>query len=512
VKPPQLPESAAVIIFGAGGDLAWRKLIPALFDLYVDGQLSEHFRVIGLDKKEMSTPEFCQQLESGVKQFARHQKQLNRWADFTENLSYLPADFGDPKTYQELAERLQEADEETPATRIFYLATPPSLVKMIVGGIHGQNLAADPEHARVIVEKPFGHDLESASALDAALLNIFEESQIYRIDHYLGKETVQNILAFRFANALFEPVWDRRYIDHVQITVAEDLGVGHRAGYYDKSGALRDMVQNHLMQILCMIAMEPPVSFAADEIRNKKADVLHALRPLSDKDVLRCAVRGQYGPGAVGGEPVSGYREEKGVAKGSATETFAALKLFIDNWRWQGVPFYLRSGKRLPRKVSEAVIEFKTVPHEAFPRSAEKVWEPNRLVLHIQPEEGISLRMQAKRPGLTVHLGEVNMHFTYQEAFQAPSPEAYETLLLDAIEGNATLFMRADQVEAAWRVLTPVLNFWENAAPSDFPNYPAGSWGPEEAEKLFEADGRKWFEESSETGSEASEAKVGVNA
>jgi glucose-6-phosphate 1-dehydrogenase len=329
--------------------------------------------------------------------------------------------------------------------------------------------------------------------LNRTLTNIFAESQIFRIDHYLGKETVQNLLAFRFANSLFEPVWNRRYIDNVQITVAEEVGVEQRGGYYDHAGALRDMVQNHLMQVLCLMAMEPPVSFGADEIRSKKADVLHALRPIPREHVPQFAVRGQYDAGEIDGKPVPAYRSEPNVSPTSNTETYAALKLHVDNWRWQDVPFYLRTGKHLPTRVSEAVVEFRPVPHRSFPFAALKDWPTNRLAVRIQPKEGVFLRVQAKHPGPTMRLRPIEMSFTYQEAFAAPAPEAYETLLLDVIRGDATLFMRSDQVEAAWGAVQPVLDFWEALPATDFPNYAAGTWGPVSAEDLLARDGRAWL-------------------
>jgi glucose-6-phosphate 1-dehydrogenase len=443
----------------------------------------------------MSDDEFRQRLRHGVDRFSHHGRaDESTWHDFASHLSFYAADFGDGAAYMALADRLsaQEKAWGNQAVRIFYQATPPALVETIIKHLGEAGLAADHEQVRMVLEKPFGRDLASARALNEMLTSIFEESQIYRIDHYLGKETVQNILAFRFANALFEPIWDRRYIDHVQITVAEQTGVEHRGGYYEHAGALRDMIQNHLLQILCLVAMEPPVSFDADEVRSKKVDVLRAVRPIPQKRVQEFAVRGQYGAGRLAGEHVRGYRDEPGVAADSVTETFAAIKLFLDNWRWQDVPFYLRTGKRMPSKVEEVVIEFRPVPHQSFPLSAVLAWEPNRLTIHIQPNEGITLRFQAKQPGLQMCLSPEDMRFTYREAFQTTPPEAYETLLLDIMLGDATLFMRADQVEAAWSVVTPILEGWQAVSPSDLPNYQAGAWGPEAAQVLIARDGRSW--------------------
>jgi len=493
------PGPTLLVIFGAAGDLTWRKLVPALYNLYLDDWLPEQFAIVGVDRKEMEQDEFCKHLKQGVDKFSRRGKTDSKtWDAFSEHIcTYLPADFKQDGTYTKLAEELRAREDawDAQANRVFYMATPPAMVSVVTPALGKAGLADDRDHARIVVEKPFGHDLDSACELNHLLTSTFAENQIFRIDHYLGKETVQNILAFRFANALFEPIWDRRYIDHVQITVAEQVGVEHRGGYYEHAGALRDMIQNHLLQILCLIGMEPPVSFDDNEIRNKKVDVLHAIRPFNLEELHLYAARGQYGKGWIEGEKVPPYRSEPDVAGDSNTETFAALKLFIDNWRWQNVPFYLRTGKRLAQKATEVVIQFKPVPHQSFPANAISSWQPNRLVLRIQPEEGILLRFQAKQPGLKVRLSPVDMRFTYREAFNAEPPEAYEALLLDAMLGDATLFMRADQVEAAWSVVTPVLKAWE-ATQVEFPNYSSGSWGPEESEFLIAQDGRSWAQPS----------------
>lgn len=486
-----------LVIFGAGGDLTWRKLAPALYNLSLDGWLPESFAILGVDKKEMSQKAFIQRLRDGVEHFSRRKDiDVEKWQNLVSNASFLCGDFTDPQVYTTISNKVRSLGKtwhEDPDC-IFYLATPPYVMEMIVGGLGKARLARSRTRARVVVEKPFGWDLQSASDLNRMLTKVFHEDQIYRIDHYLGKETVQNILAFRFANALFEPVWDRRYIDHVQITVAEQVGVEHRGSYYDHAGALRDMVQNHLLQILCLIAMEPMVSFHADEIRNKKVDVLRAMRPIPEENIGPFAVRGQYKAGWLEGEHVPAYREEPGVASDSPIETFAALKLFIDNWRWQDVPFYLRTGKRLRARASEVSIQFRPVPHQSFPPSAAMVWQPNRLLIRIQPEESILLSFQAKQPGPVMQLSPVDMGFSYRERFDIDPPDAYETLLTDTMLADATLFMRADQVEASWSVITPILNAWETAQPVDFPNYQAGTWGPESAEVLIAQDGRSWLQ------------------
>jgi glucose-6-phosphate 1-dehydrogenase len=490
-------EPTAIVIFGAAGDLTWRKLVPALYDLYRDGGLPEPFALLGVDREEITERALRLRFRDGVRRFARHRVTARRgdWDDFAACVHYLRGDLTDPDAYARIGARLARFDKGwgVPANHIFYLAVAPFLVEPVTDGVAAAGLCSDPRRTRIVVEKPIGHDLASALRLNTVLSAKFAESQIFRIDHYLGKETVQNILAFRFANPLFEPIWDRRYVDHVTITVAEDIGVGHRGSYYERAGALRDMVQNHLFQILCLVAMEPPVTYDADEIRNKKVDVLHAVRPIRPEEVALHAARGQYADGWVRGEQVRSYREEEEVSPASNTETFAALKLFVDNWRWQDVPFYLRTGKRLADQLSEVSIRFREVPHQSFPAEAMLDWQPARLVMCIQPHEGIVLKFQAKQPGPRMRLRPVDMRFSYEEAFGDPSPDAYETLLWDVITNDATLFMRADQVEAAWRLVMPVLDAWAASPPTDFPNYMAGTWGPESAETLIARDGRNWL-------------------
>jgi len=488
--------AVAIVIFGAGGDLTWRKLVPALYSLFRDKWMPERFAIIGTDLKQMTDEEFRQRLRSGVDQFSRHGRADDEsWQRFSSFLHYRVADFTDAACYTSLNSHLEELNQvwNAEAVRVYYLATPPQMIEVISMQLGTACLGRGCKGARIVVEKPFGRDLASAQALNKILADSFDESQIYRIDHYLGKETVQNILAFRFANVLFEPVWDRRYIDNVQITVAEQVGVEHRGAYYDRTGALRDMIQNHLIQILCMIAMEPPVSFDPDEVRSKQTDVLRAIRPVLPNHVHEIAARGQYGAGWIEGKHVPAYREEPGVDRESPIETYAAVKFFIDNWRWQDVPFYLRTGKRLPVRISEVSIQFRPVPHQSFPATAIRDFQANRLMIRIQPDEGILLRFQAKRPGLQIHLSPVDMHFFYKEAFRAKPPDAYETLLVDVMLGDGTLFKRADQIEAAWSIMTPILQAWEQSAPPDFPNYPAGTWIVEPAATLIARDGRNWL-------------------
>ena len=483
------------VIFGGAGDLTWRKLMPALFDLSQSHSIPAHFSIIAVDRVELSDEALRKRLHEGVKRFARSGKAaVKEWNEFSRHIRYLQGDFKGNATYQELSDLCEKTEKEwgSKAQRIFYMATPPSLFGVIPCFLAHAGLSADRERARIVIEKPIGYDLESARKLNSTLASGFEESQIFRIDHYLGKETVQNILAFRFANPMFEPIWNRRYVDYVTVTVAEAVGVEHRGGYYDGAGALRDMVQNHLLQLLCLVAMEPMVSFDADEIRNKKVDVLHAVRPIAHDEVHHSTVRGQYGTGWIGGTKVCAYREEAGVPPDSRTETFAALRLFVDNWRLQGVPFYLRTGKCLPCQATEVAIQFRAVPHQSFPIEATLDWQPSRLIISIQPEEGIVLRFQAKHPGPKMVLQPVDMKFSYRDSFATPSPEAYVTLLSDVINNDATLFMRADQVEAAWRLLMPVLDVWSASPPNDFPNYAGGTWGPDATQGLLVQQGHSW--------------------
>ena len=444
----------------------------------------------------MSTDDFRKKISEDIKQFAGTQVDPDLWEWFVRRMHYLPGDFRDKKIYQQLKDTLQKVDKDhsTHGNYFFYLATAPEFFGTIIENLgEVELLGQDNQHwRRIIIEKPFGHDLESARALNKQLLKVAEEKQIYRIDHYLGKETVQNILAFRFANGIFEPVWNRRYIDHVEISVAETVGVEKRGSYYDTAGALRDMVPNHMMQLISLTSMEPPISFQADAVRDEQAKILHAIQPMSAEEVLRRTVRGQYGEGIVEGQRVPAYREEEGVPPDSRTETFVAIKLLIDNWRWADVPFYLRTGKRLAARSTQVMIQFRRAPFVLFRDTPVENLMPNQLVLHIQPEEGISLRFAAKVPGPVMRLGPVDMNFAYADYFGQQPNTGYERLLHDCMIGDPTLFQRADMVEAGWCVVSPILDVWKALPPRNFPNYAAGTWGPKEADDLLERDGRRW--------------------
>ena len=488
------PEPCTVVIFGATGDLTHRKLVPALYNLERERLLPPGFSVIGAARRDWTDDFFRESLLTAAREYSRSDIQEDLWKSFAEGISYVRVPFDDTAAYQTLAARLNELDEQrgTSGNRLFYLATPPESYITIIQQLGAAGLAQSAQGwVRIIVEKPFGRDLESARALDMEVHKVFQESQVYRIDHYLGKETVQNILVFRFANGIFEPLWNRAYIDHVQITVAESVGVEGRGGYYEHAGAMRDMVQNHLMQLLTLTAMEPPVGYRADAVRDEKVKVLRAIRPVSAEEIDQSTVRGQYGAGTVAGKQVPGYRGEEGVAPDSNTETFVALRFFVENWRWAGVPFFLRTGKRLPKRVSEIAIQFRSVPHMLFNDGPLSDIEPNVLAIKIQPDEGISLRFDSKAPGQTNLIRPVTMDFRYNSSFGVESPEAYERLLLDALLGDSTLFTRSDEVEASWSLITPIHQAWEQIAPPQFPNYEAGSWGPQAADALLGA-GRKW--------------------
>jgi glucose-6-phosphate 1-dehydrogenase len=489
----------ALVIFGAGGDLTKRLIVPALYNLAQQKRLPERFAIIGLDHNEKTADQWRDELhkfleeivKSGKGEFEKKAIDEAIWNRLAKTMSYVAGDFLEPDTYARLRDHLQERDreEDLEGHTVFYLAAADRFFGPIVDALGHAGLANEENGwRRVVIEKPFGHDLPSAKALNARILKVLREDQIYRIDHFLGKETVQNIMALRFTNGLFEPIWNRDRIDHVQITVAESIGIGTRGKFYEQTGALRDMVPNHLFQLVAMTAMEPPSSFHADEIRSRKADVFKAVHPVSPDD----AVRGQYGPGRIEDEKVPGYRQEGNVAKDSGVETYVALRLTIDNWRWAGVPFYLRTGKRLPDRWTEIAIHFKHAPLALFRDTPVGAFGPDWLILQIQPDEGIRLRFNAKRPGPEMHLESVAMDFKYADWFKQAPAVGYETLLYDCFEGDQTLFQRADQVEAAWAAVQPLIETWSERPPRNFPNYPAGSAGPEDAAALLARDGRTW--------------------
>ena len=488
-------DPCAMVIFGAAGDLTRRKLIPALYNLAKSQFLSREFAVVGVARAQISTDDFRKKASEDIKAFATEAVDPDLWEWFLRRVYYIAGDFKDKNLYPQLKDFLDKVDRDhsTHGNHLYYMATAADYFGPVVEQLAAVGLMEDSQHwRRVIIEKPFGHDLESAKALNQQLLRVAHENQIYRIDHYLGKETVQNILALRFANGIFEPIWNRRYIDHIQISVAETVGVEQRGSYYDHAGALRDMVPNHIMQLISLTSMEPPVSFRADAVRDEQAKILHAIQPLSSEEVLSKTVRGQYGEGVIAGERVPAYRGESDVPSDSKTETFVAMKLLIDNWRWADVPFYLRTGKRLPGRSTHVVIQFRRAPFVLFRDTPVENLMPNQLVLHIQPEEGISLRFAAKVPGPAMRLGTVDMNFEYADYFGTQPTTGYERLLHDCMIGDATLFQRADMVEAGWCVVSPVLDVWKALPPRNFPNYAAGTWGPKEAEELLERDDRHW--------------------
>ncbi len=493
----RVPDPALLVLFGATGDLAQRKVVPALFQLWRTNLLPHEFGLVAIGRRPYDDEAFRAELRASLEQFCRVLPiEASAWEAFAERITYHRGDFGDQALYDGLVTRLDELDvvRGTRGNRVYYLATQPSAFTSIIAGLGRVGL--DHEHhgegwRRIVVEKPFGRDLTSAIRLNCEVGKVFRESQVYRIDHYLGKETVRNILVFRFGNGIFEPIWHRRYVDHVQITVAELIGVGKRGSFYEEAGASRDFLQNHLMQLLALVAMEPPTTFDADALRDEKVKVLRAIEPMAPGEVATSVVRGQYGPGWVEGEAVAGYRGEPEVDPASETETFVAARLFVDDWRWAGVPFYLRAGKRLPKRATEIAIQFKQVPHALFKESNADP-EANLLALRIQPDEGIMLRFAAKAPGLGVDVRSVNMDFTYGSAFSVDSPDAYETLILDALLGDAALFTRSDEVEKAWGIVTPIIEAWADQPPPPFPDYAAGSWGPDAADALLARDGHRW--------------------
>ncbi|MDT7687820.1 MAG: glucose-6-phosphate 1-dehydrogenase [Acidobacteriota bacterium] len=496
VRLERTAEPCAVVIFGASGDLAKRKLIPALYRLVQERLLPAEFAIVGLGRTPMSDDEFRDKMKASVVEFSESKSVDEEvWRSFAAGIQYLPSNIDQPESYAELARKLEEVDAArgTQGNRLFYLSVAPEFYAEAVKQLGEAGLTKEERGwVRVIIEKPFGTSLESAQELNRQILKHLDEKQIYRIDHYLGKETVQNLLVFRFANGIFEPMWNRQYIDHVQITNAETVGVEGRGGYYEKSGVVRDMIQNHVFQVLSLVAMEPPASLSAEDVRDEKIKALHSARAFTPERVRAECVRGQYGAGSIGGVPVPGYREEKGVAPDSATETFSMVTMWFDNWRWSGVPFYIRSGKRLAKRVTEIAIQFRAAPHALFGKATEDL-APNQLVIRIQPDEGITLRVAAKVPGQVTRIRDVNMDFRYGASFGVQLAEAYERLILDCILGDSTLYARKDMTERGWELVTPILDEWgAHKGDASFPNYEAGSWGPEEIFKLLEQHGRHW--------------------
>lgn len=488
-----------LVIFGASGDLTARKLVPALFNLGLDSLLPSDFHLIGFGRKPIPDADFRTDARKAIESYSRRPMDEKVWSEIEAHLTYHAGNYDDPEAYKGLAKHINEVERASgrETQLVFYISTPPGVFEPIIENLGGSGLASHRVQgrpgAKVIIEKPFGHDLDSAHHLNAVLNRNFDENEVYRIDHYLGKETVQNLLVSRFANAIFEPIWNREYVDSVQITVAEEVGVGSRGGYYDSSGALRDMIQNHTMQLLSLIAMEPPVSLDPESIRDEKVKVLKAVQPLNlELKGTSDVVRGRYTEGLMQGKRVPAYLQEEGIPADSSTETYAALRLLINNWRWKGVPFYLRSGKRMPRRVSEIAIQFKRPPGILFSESLRYDISPNTLVVQVQPDEGVTLLTNSKVPGLETRTQPVKMHFRYATTFGSNTPEAYERLILDAMVGDSTLFIRGDETEASWRLVSPVLEFWEQAGTHGLADYAAGSWGPLEAERLLWSGGHEW--------------------
>ena len=498
----EIPRPTGFIIFGASGDLTARKLIPSLFGLFEKNLLPSNFYIIGAARSALNDESFRQKMLNSIIE-KNKSDYISNVKLFLEKCHYISGDYDDPSLYKTLKQKLEALDKKakTKMSHVFYLATPPTVYRKIISHLGLAKLTKENtklvENVRVVVEKPYGHDLQSAMELDKTLKNVLNERQIYRIDHYLGKETVQNILLFRFANSIFEPIWNRNYIEDIQITVAESIGIEHRAGYYEKAGLLRDMFQNHMLQMLSLVAMEPPISFDADRVRDEKVKLLRAIRPFDREMIKKDIIRAQYDRGIINGREVPAYREEEGVKPDSNIETFVAAKIMIDNWRWNGVPFYLRAGKRLAKKVSKIVIRFKRVPHSMFRPLTPDDLEPNVLMFHVQPDEGISLRILAKHPGPKLCMDSLEMDFQYSDIVKGELPEAYERLLLDCMLGDQTLFIRDDDMEVSWSLFTPILKTWEKdldgkeSSPLLF--YPAGSWGPEKSEEILKRDGREWI-------------------
>jgi glucose-6-phosphate 1-dehydrogenase len=489
-------DPCAIILFGASGDLAKRKVVPAMYDLAQNNSLGERYAILGFARTAMTDESFRSTLGEAAKTISEVGPiDPAKWGEFASNLHYSPGDYADQNSYAQLAKRLAEIDAEKKlgGNRLFYLSTPPEVYPDIVEQLGRAGLAhpSNPgSWVRIIIEKPIGRDLASAKELNKIVLNVFEEKQVYRIDHYLGKDTVQNLLVLRFGNGIFEPLWNRNYVDHVQITASETLGVERRGGFYETAGALRDMIQSHVLQLTSLVAVEPPASFDATAVRNEKLKVLQSIRPFNLEMVAQSVVRGQYSPGKFGDKAVAGYRDEPNVSRTSRTETFVAARLLIDNWRWAGVPFYLRTGKRLAKRSTEIMIQFRRAPHIVF---REREVQPNRLILNIQPEEGVCVSFGAKKPGTEMSIGNVAMNFSYREGFGGTSRSAYATLLNDCLRGDATLFDRGDTVEAAWSLLEPILDVWSAAKTATVPEYPAGTWGPKESDLLVERDARQWY-------------------